>query len=89
MTEQMKEQANTGLILGAVNCDQLIAELAVLKVLDELVPTCRITTMQSTMIKASITAYSTAVGPSSLVMKFQICLVIVFMAPFPICGIYI
>lgn len=68
----MKEQANGWVNSGAVLRDQLIAELAVLKVFDALVPTWRMTTMHSTMIRASITAYSTEVGPSSLRMKFQI-----------------
>lgn len=46
-----------------------MAESAVLKVAEALVPTWRITTMHSTIISASITAYSTAVGPSSFAMK--------------------
>jgi len=42
---------------------------AELNVAEALVPTWRITTMQSTIIRASITAYSTAVGPSSFLMN--------------------
>src|SRR4051812_38975025 len=64
VTELMKEKLNGG-YSGAVESAQLIAELAVLKVFDVLVPTWRMTTMQSTIISASMTAYSTEVGPSS------------------------
>jgi hypothetical protein len=45
------------------------ADAAVLKVCEALVPTWRMTTMQSTMIRANMTAYSTAVGPSSFLMN--------------------
>src|SRR5436190_13181273 len=44
--------------------------LTVVKVLLALVPRAVIAVMQTTMIRASMTAYSTAVGPSSRFMKF-------------------
>src|SRR5919202_6772270 len=44
--------------------------LTVVKVLLALVPRAVIAVMHTTMISASITAYSTAVGPSSAFRKF-------------------
>ena len=43
-----------------------------LKVVEALVPMVRIAPKQTTTIKANITAYSTAVGPSSLFKKLRI-----------------
>ncbi len=43
-----------------------IEVLTVLKVLPTLVPSVAMVAMQATRIRASMTAYSTAVGPSSL-----------------------
>src|SRR6516162_5422056 len=43
----------------------------VVNVLLAFVPSVVMATMQTTMISASMTAYSTAVGPSSLLTKFR------------------
>src|SRR5271166_1852734 len=56
-------------------CDAQLPEMPVLtppKVLLTLVPRFVIIAMQATRIRASMTAYSTAVGPSSLVRKREI-----------------
>jgi hypothetical protein len=44
--------------------------LTLVKVLLALVPKAVMAVMHTTMIRASMTAYSTAVGPSSRFMKF-------------------
>jgi hypothetical protein len=51
---------------------QLAEVFTVLKVLLMLVPSVVTIPMQATRIRASMTAYSTAVGPSSLVRKREI-----------------
>jgi len=57
----------------------LILEPTRLKVLFAFVPIAVTAAMQTTMIKASMTAYSTAVGPSSAFRKFTKIRVIDFM----------
>ena len=47
-----------------------IAVVTLLKVASTFEPRAVIVPMQTTMIRANITAYSTAVGPSSLVRNF-------------------
>src|SRR5262245_21772974 len=53
-----------------------MAALTVLNVPLTLVPSVVTIVMQATRISASITAYSTAVGPSSLAMKRRIALIV-------------
>ncbi len=62
----------------------------VLKVLLALEPRVAMAAMQTTIISASITAYSTAVGPSSFFRKltsFFIMLFIVLLRVVSVCGI--
>src|SRR5438067_1310032 len=57
--------------------------LTVVKVLLALVPSAVIAVMHTTMIRASMTAYSTAVGPSSFFRKATRCCVNFCMVPRP------
>ena len=60
-----------------------------LKVVEALVPMVRIAPKQTTTIKANITAYSTAVGPSSLFKKLLILAAKFFMVIFSKIGMVV
>src|SRR5277367_739428 len=63
-----------------------VLRATLLKTALALEPRAVMAVMQTTTIRASMTAYSTAVGPSSAFMKFRIASENVRIGPFPLSG---